>query len=407
MAANQRRLKVGVVGAGFAHSPDGRERWAVRAHLPALKALPELYEVAAVCTTRMATAEETARHFGVPHAFDSVERMVARLPELDVVCVSVRPVYHHQVAMVALQAGKHVYCEHPMGFTTQQAREMYNLARTKGVRTIVGHQSHYLPASLHMGELVRQGFIGRPLAFGYSYCASNYITPRPSHRQWLFQSEMGGHPGYRSGHSLEHLMAVVGRDVTAICADMAIQVPERRALDTGGVIRSNQVDNMNYLLRMSDGVMGAMQICWTAWFGTADRFEMYGTEGMLLLVTDQSPQGWSKESGQGDPTRGELRLYGARVEMERLLAEPTPPERLQRMFQEVPVPERHTYVSGIERGRATFAVAQAWAAFARAIHEGRECAPSFRDVLKIHCILDAAEESARRKAWVDVDYSGL
>ena len=103
-------MKVGITGAGFAHSPDGRERWAVRSHIPALKALPELFEVAAVCTTRMATAEETERHFEVPHAFDSVESMVAELPELDVVCVSVRPAYHHQVAMAALQAGKHVYC---------------------------------------------------------------------------------------------------------------------------------------------------------------------------------------------------------------------------------------------------------------------------------------------------------
>lgn len=63
-------------------------------------------------------------------------------------------------------------------------------------------------------------------------------------------------------------------------------------------------------------------------------------------------------------------------------------------------------VRGIERTRATFAVAQTWAAFARAIHEGRECAPSFRDKLKIHYIWDAAERSVATRAWVDVDYHG-
>ena len=262
-----RRLKVAVVGAGISNSPDGRERWAVRAHLPALKALPDLYETVAVCTTRMETAAAAAQKFGVPHAFDSVERMLGERPEIDVVCVSVRPSVHHQVVMAALRAGKHVYCEHPLGTTTAQAQEMFELARANGVRTLVGHEYHYEPAALQMAELVRQGYIGKPLTFNITYFVSNYIAPRPSHRQWLFQAEMGGHPGYRSGHSLERVTAVLGRDIAEICAAMAVLVPERANLDGGAPIRSNQVENMNYLLRTGDGVMGALQVSFTAWFG--------------------------------------------------------------------------------------------------------------------------------------------
>src|SRR5258706_13569637 len=115
-----RRLKVAVVGASMSNSPDGRERFTIRAHLPALKALADLYEPVAVCTTRMESANATARHFQIPHAFDSVERMLREIPDLDVVCVGVRPVVHHQVVMAALNAGKHVYCEQPLGVTTTQ-----------------------------------------------------------------------------------------------------------------------------------------------------------------------------------------------------------------------------------------------------------------------------------------------
>ena len=50
---SERRLKVAVVGASISNSPDGRERFAVRAHIPALKALPDDYELVAACTTRM------------------------------------------------------------------------------------------------------------------------------------------------------------------------------------------------------------------------------------------------------------------------------------------------------------------------------------------------------------------
>jgi len=402
-----KRLKVGIVGAGFAHSPDGRERFAVRAHIPALQALSDRFEAAATCTTRMQTAKETATHFGIPHAFDSVERMLAELPDLDVVCVAVRPAYHHQVVMPALEAGKHVYCELPLGLNSEQAQDMYDLAKKKGVRTIIGYQQHHHPVLLHMSSLVRQEFIGDPLAFGCSEFVSNYIVPRPSHRQWLFQSEMGGHPGYRSGRMLERARAVLGREIVSICADMAIKVPERAAVDAGGVIQSDQVDNMNYLVRMEGGVMGNIQVSLTGWFGSGDRFEVYGTEGMLFLATDQSPQGWKKETGQGDPVRGNYRLYGARVELESFIADPTPPESLQREFREISIPEDFYYVSGIDEGRATYIVAQAWAAFHKAIMEGRECTPGFRDGLRLHRIHDAASKSASSGIWVDVDYRGI
>jgi predicted dehydrogenase len=218
---------------------------------------------------------------------------------------------------------------------------------------------------------------------------------------------MGGHPGYRSGHSLERVLAVLGSDVKSICADMAVQVPERRAVDSGGTIRSDQVDNMNYLLRMQDGAMGTMQTSFTAWSGTGNCFEVYGTEGMLMLASGETPGLWDKSRGAGDPTRGESRLYGTRVDVERLIAEPTAPERLQRQFAEIPIPDRHVLVSGIGRTRATFAVAQMWAALAHSIHGGRECAPSFRDKLKIHYIWDAAERSASTRSWAEVDYHGL
>jgi predicted dehydrogenase len=308
--------------------------------------------------------------------------------------------------MAALRAGKHVYCEHPLGVSTHQAQEMYELARRQRVSTVVGHEYHYEPAALHMAELIRDGYLGKPVAFNITYFVSNYIVPRPGHRMWLFQSEMGGHPGYRSGHSLERVTSILGRDVSSIAADMAVQVPERANLDGGDPIRSDQVDNMNYLLRTSDGVMGTLQVSFTAWFGTGSRFEVYGTEGMLMLDTAHLGD-WDKHSGQGDPPRGELKLYGARADLPAMMKDPIAPERLERRYSEIPIPDRHCYVAGIDRGRAKFLVAQTWHAFARAVREGRDSAPSFRDELKIHCVWDAAERSVRERRWVDVDYSAV
>ena len=404
-----KKLKVAVTGAGLKNSPDGREGWAARAHLPALKRLSDLYDLVAVCTTHMETAQNAARHFDVPHAFDDVEHMLEALPDIDVVCCSVRPIHHYKVVSAALRAGKHVYCEQPLGISTSEARAMHALAKQAGVRTVIGHQSHYEPATLHMAELVREGFVGQPLHFNHTYFVANYIVPRPSHRQWLFEADMGGHPGYRSGHSLDRVMSVLNRDITSISADMTVQVPERIAVDTGGVIRSNQVDSMNYLLRMdgkTGNVMGTMQTSFASWYGTGNHFEVYGTEGMLMLSTGATPE-WNKHSGKGDPARGELKLYGARANIREYVADPTPPERLQNQYREIAIPKRHYYVDGMQRGRGAFLVAQTWHAFAQAIHKGYECAPSFRDKLKIHRVWDAAEQSVDHRAWVNVDYSGI
>ena len=218
---------------------------------------------------------------------------------------------------------------------------------------------------------------------------------------------MGGQPGYRSGRVLERSRAILGREITAICADMAVKVPERAAVDTGGVITSDQIDNTNYLVRMEDDVMGSIQVSYTGWFGSGDRCEVYGTEGMLYLSTDHSPQSKAKKIEEGDPPRGTFALYGAHVDMKRFLKELPPPELLQRDFTEIAVPETYNRVKGVDPGRSTFVVAQAWTAFHDAIGKGQDCAPSFADGLKIHRVHDAASRSMETGAWANVDYEGL
>ena len=277
---------------------------------------------------------------------------------------------------------------------------MTELARAQGVRTALGHQQHFHPAALEMMWLVREGYIGRPLTFSYGVFGSNYIVPRPSHRQWIFQLESSGHPGYRTGSGLERIMAVLGRDIRAICADMSIKVPERPALDGGGVIRSDQHDTAAYLLEMDDGITGSLHFSNAAWFASGERFELYGTEGMLMLQSVAPTEAWQLSTSDGDPNRGGLRLFGNRVEIDDYIKNPVPPERLQRQFKEIPA--RDAPATDIPEGRAAYYVAQAWAAFHEAIVNETPFAPSFEDALKIHDVLDAAEASAATRAWASV-----
>jgi hypothetical protein len=90
-----------------------------------------------------------------------------------------------------------------------------------------------------------------------------------------------------------------------------------------------------------------------------------------------------------------------------MMKDPIAPERLERRFTEIPLDDKHIAVKGIDRGRATFLVAQTWTAFHQAICAGRDGAPSFRDELTIHCVWDATEKSVAEERWIKVDYSGV
>src|ERR671917_2634517 len=150
------KIRLGFVGANV------RASWASRAHFPALLASPDV-ELTAVCTTRPDSAEEAREAFGAKLAFHDYREMVAS-PEIDAVAVVVRVPSHYEPTRAALEAGKHVYTEWPLGRTTAEAEELAALARAKGVRTVVGLQARVDPALLYMKELIKAGYVGEVLS---------------------------------------------------------------------------------------------------------------------------------------------------------------------------------------------------------------------------------------------------
>src|SRR5690606_6419743 len=117
-------LRVGVIGA----NPNGS--WGSVAHLPALARLPQ-FTTTAVSTAHIETARETAKHFNIPKAFAD-PRSLAAHPDVDVVAIAVRVPAHNELVTIALDAGKHVYCEWPLGKTTAEAMALRDAADAAG-----------------------------------------------------------------------------------------------------------------------------------------------------------------------------------------------------------------------------------------------------------------------------------
>lgn len=391
-----RPLNVAVVGASLSHSPDGREKWGARTHLPALKKLPELFNLVAVCTSRAESARETADKFEVPHAFSDYHELL-KLPELDVVTIVVRPSLHHPIAMACLEAGKHVYCELPLAQSSQQASEMVALAGRQGVKTALGCQGHFWPAVQRMRALISGGYIGRPLAFSACWFVSAYIAPRPAHRQWMFDPRDGGGPGYRAGHLLHRVTTVLGH-VRSISADFSQLVPERALIGESGTIGGSEDDNFSFLVELEGGIRGTIQVCLTALNGTGMRFEVYGTEGTLMLVRPHP----SDDPGGGDPDYLDYAdLYGAHVDLGTLARAKVPPEKSLHPVEPIAVVGPDFRALGFNPRGGTAVVYLSLEAFGNAIRRDEHYEPSFETGLKLHELLESAQASSDQRRWVE------
>ncbi|SRR6266542_6984247 len=120
------RIRLGFIGANV------RSTWASQSHFPALLASPDV-ELTAVCTTRRETAEAARKAFGAKLAFTDYREMVGS-KEIDAVAVVVRVPSHYEPTKAAIEAGKHVYTEWPLGRTTAEAEELAALARAKDLQ---------------------------------------------------------------------------------------------------------------------------------------------------------------------------------------------------------------------------------------------------------------------------------
>ena len=108
------RLGVGVIGA----SPG--KGWASTTHVPAIRSVPDL-ELVAVCTSRKESASEAQSQFAVPFAFADPAELIAH-PAVDLVVGSVRVPRHFELVSAAIEAGKAILCEWPLGNGLDEAR---------------------------------------------------------------------------------------------------------------------------------------------------------------------------------------------------------------------------------------------------------------------------------------------
>ena len=167
------RLNIGLIGSGFmgqAHA-DAYRRAAM--FYPDLPKRPHLY---ALADQDQAMAERHAAKLGAEKAYGDWRELVND-PQVDVVDITSPNYLHYTMAMAAIAAGKHVYCEKPLAVNEQQAQEMAQAARRAGVKTMVAFNNIKTPAALLAKQIIARGDIGEPVRFRGTFDQGFYNDP--------------------------------------------------------------------------------------------------------------------------------------------------------------------------------------------------------------------------------------
>lgn len=274
-------FRIGIVGANASRA------WAHDAHLPALRRIPR-FTIEAVSARTRELAEHARTAFGAARAFSDSLALV-RDPAIDVVAVTVRVPEHRPIVLAALAAGKHVYCEWPLGRDLAEARELA-AAVTPASHVMIGLQALSAPAIRHAAALVRDGALGDIKLLRCFAPTLGWGREAPAQYAYLQDKRNGATlETIGGGHVLAVVEHVVGRYREIDARTSIIQ-------ERVGIVGSNEVitrtcaDHMLVLGLHEGGCVSTFEVTGVA----TDRrsgIEVVGDKGSLTL-TSVSPRGF-------------------------------------------------------------------------------------------------------------------
>ena len=357
-------LRVGVIGAS------AERGWAKISHIPAIQALDGL-ELAAVVTQDQPSADRAARAFGAAKGYGDAKQLFAD-PDIDIVTVAVNVPAHRDLVLGALAAGKHLYCEYPLGRDRAEAEELAEAARRAGVHAAIGLQLRGNPATRQAREMITAGVIGRLLN---ARILSTTMAFGPETERAMAFAEKAENgvtlPTVQGAHTLDLAIAVLGAfdDLSAVASTQFPQVTIEGKDGTATQARTIP-DHVAVLARLGGGIPVSSEVVGGRPANTTPfRFEITGEKGVLVL-DGGAPRGVQS---------GVLRLLLDSKE-QHLEAAP------------VAEPETATNVAGI------------YAALRNDILNGTRTVPDFEHAVRVTRLIDdvlAASGSGVRKAASD------
>jgi predicted dehydrogenase len=367
-----KRFRVGIVGLS------AKRGWAAAAHLPALRALSDDFDLIGVANSSPASAESAAAAFGLPRAFRSVAELVAS-PDIDVVVVTVKVPHHREVVIAALRAGKSVYCEWPLGNGLAEAIELARLSKEKQILGVIGTQSIASPEVQFLHKIVTDGYVGEVLSSTYIGAGTTWGDEVSRGDAYAMDSTNGVTLlSIIGGHAISAVQSVLGplHEVGAVLCQRRRTV---RVIETGETIPMKAPDQVLVNALLQSGAPLSMQLRGGLPRGTRFLWEIHGTAGDLRITA----------KSERVPV---INISPLRVEAGR---------KGEEGFSELEIPS--SYYFGLEDAITARNVAGLYRRMAQDLRHGTHTAPDFDDAVLLHNTVHAIEHSSNTGKRVSID----
>lgn len=359
-------VRVGIVGTSW---------WADSMYLPALQKHPDA-QMVAVCGRDYKKLQAFATRWNIPAVYIDYRQMLDS-GKLDALIVASANDSHYPITMAALDAGLHVLCDKPLAHTAGQAREMQELARAKGLKTMVPFTYRYMPTARYVKHLIDSGYIGKPYHLNMRYYTG---YGRSAEYMWRFDKDIAGAGviGDLGSHWL-YLARWYFGEITALSCfcDTLIE----RGDHPHGYDYERTEDVAVLTVRFANGAHGVLHVSTLAREGTAfdqtHQMEFHGSDGTLYHHIDwdrvQTIRGCKPNEAPHEIDVPEDVWQGVRRD--------TVHHTYKDVFRE------HDHMT---RG------------FISAIAQDTPVEPDFSEGVRVQELIDAALQSAKTGCWVKV-----
>ncbi|WP_232527941.1 Gfo/Idh/MocA family protein [Microbacterium suaedae] len=220
-------LRVAMIGYGFmgaAHS----QAWRTA---PRVFDLPRAVEMSVIVGRNEDAVQAAASKWGWREAATDWREVVAR-DDIDVVDIVTPGHSHDEIAIAALEAGKHVLCEKPLANTVEDADRMAAAARGSGAIAMLGFTYRRVPALTRARDLIAQGRIGAVQQVRAAYRQDWLVDPEAP-LSWRLQKDQAGAGalGDIGGHAVDLVQFLTDQQVTTV-SGVVDTIVKRRPVET-------------------------------------------------------------------------------------------------------------------------------------------------------------------------------
>ena len=385
----RRRLRIGLVGFGWMGQAHSRSYISIPLYFPDAPFRPHL---TAVADTEPGRVRQAVDDFGY-EAGTADWREVVERPDIDIIDITAPNAMHQEVAEAAAEAGKHIFCEKPVGISAQATARIEVAARRAGVISGCGYNYRWAPLVRYAKQLIDEGRIGAPTHYRGRFF-SMYGRDRLGLLTWRFLRDKAGHGTLSDimSHAIDMAQFLYG-PIRRVVATRETFVKERPLPTRGKGTHydrgspddpTGEVTNEDYvgaLVEFANGARGTLE---------ADR-SIFGPQSQLAFEINGSKGAisWDHEK------LNQLRLYLPEEQPDDGFMEVLAGDKFYRQANLVPG-------GGNSIGFEDMKILEAYE-FLRSVTAGRPHEPGFEDALANASVAAAMIRSWRSERWEAVE----